>query len=309
MSFFMWMVAAIAAIVFIIPIVLTLTPGGRERSVTRLGRVVGLQVPESLTTQLADRNANRTRAASIGALVGTAVVIVAILAGIIPTSVLAGIIPTSEDSTGDTWMLLGGTILGLSIGATVSALSTKPVIPEGERFARSGAVELEDYLAPVELIGARVAAAVSAAALIVAGILLASGMIVVTPALIVGAIVITLGLAGLVMFEIVVRRILDRALPVGSPAELAWNDALRARAMRDSASAPLCLGTWGTLALLLAIGATGSLTVIAGVAAVVVFITILAAAIVSIATRPQQHFLRRLWPDVAAQRAGFEATV
>jgi len=296
----MWTVAALAAVVFSIPLVFTVSRGSRERSVTRLGTAVGLQVPASLTDQLAARNADRTRAASVGALLGTAVVIVAIL---------AGIVPTSDDSAGDLWMLLGGTVTGLAIGATIAALSTKPVVPEGERYARSGAVGLDDYLAPVDLAGSRIASAVSAAILVLAAVLLATGLIPVTPALIVGAIVIVVGLAGLVMFEIVARRILDRALPVGSPAELAWNDALRARSMRDSASVPLCLGTWGSLAVLLAIGATSSLTVVAGIAAVLVFIAILAAAAVSIATRPQQHFLRRLWPDVAAQRAGLEATV
>lgn len=298
----MWTVAAIVVVVFAIPLALTLSAGSRERSVTRLGTSVGLQVPDSLKAQLAERNANRTRAASIGALIGTAVIMAAVLAGLIPLS-------GDEAAAGDLWMLFGGTVTGLAIGATISALSTKPVIPEGERYARSGAVTLEDYLAPVDLVGARVASAVSIASLVITAVLLATGVIVVTTALIVGAIVIALGLAGLVMFEIVARRILDRALPVGSPAELAWNDALRARSMRDSASVPLCLGTWGALAVLLAIGATGSLTLVAGIAAVVVFVAIMAAAAISIATRPQQHFLRRLWPDVAAQRAGFEATV
>lgn len=294
----MWTVAAIVAIVFSLPLVFTISRVSRERSVTRFGTTVGLQVPDSLKHQLASRNANRTRAASVGALAGTAVVIAAIL---------AGIVPTSDDSAGDLWMLLGGTVTGLAIGATIAALSTKPVIPEGERYARSGAVGLDDYLAPVDLVGARIASAVSAAILVLAGVLLTTAVIPLAPALIVGAIVIAIGLAGLVMFEIVARRILDRALPVGSPAELAWNDALRARSMRDSASVPLCLGVWGSLAVLLAIGATSSLTVVAGIAAVVVFIAILAAAAISIATRPQQHFLRRLWPDVAAQRAGVEA--
>lgn len=298
----MWTVTVIVVVIFGTALALTLTAGSRSRSVTRLGTVVGLEVPDSLRAQLAARNAARTRAASIGALIGTAAVIAAVLAGIIPTS-------TGPEGAGDLWMLIGGGLVGMATGATIAALRTKPVLPEGERFARSGAVTLEDYLAPVELLGARVASALSVAALVIAVILLANGSIAPSPALVVGAIVIALGLAGLVMFEIVARRILTRALPVGSPAELAWNDALRARSMRDVASVPLCLGVWGTLAISLAIAATAAFSVVASVGAIVVFVAICAAAAVSIATRPQQHFLRRLWPDVAAHRAGLKATV
>ncbi|MGV8880833.1 MAG: hypothetical protein ACOH19_01655 [Rhodoglobus sp.] len=298
----MWIAAGIVTVVFVVSFGLTLTQGSRERSIERLGRSVGLAVPESLKTQLAARNATRARSASVGVLIGTAVIILAILLGIVPTS-------PAPESTGDLWMLVGGSIAGLAIGAAVAALRTKPVVPEGERFARSGAVTLEDYLAPVDLVGARVAAVLSVIVSVIAGVLLATGAIVMTPALIVAGLVVALGLAGLVMFEIVGRRILDHALPVGSPAELAWNDALRARSMRDVVTVPLCLGMWGSLAVLLAIAYTEPFTIVASVAAVVVFASLLAAAFVSIASRPQQHFLRRLWPDVAAQRAGVEATV
>lgn len=297
----MWIAAGIVTAAFIVGIALTLTQGSRERSIERLGRNVGLAVPDSLKAQLAARNATRTRSASVGALIGTAVMVLVMLSGIVPTS-------PGPEATGDLWMLFGGGLAGLAIGAAVAALRTKPVVPEGERFARSGAVELEDYLAPIDLLGARVSSALSVIVTVIAGVLLATGAIVMTPALIVAGLVVALGLAGLVMFEIVGRRILDRALPVGSPAELAWNDALRARSMRDVVSVPLSLGIWGSLAVLLAIAYSEPFTIVASVAAIVVFVVLLAAAFFSIVTRPQQHFLRRLWPDVAAQRAGFEAT-
>ena len=62
----------------------------------------------------------------------------------------------------------------------------------------------------------------------------------------------------------------------------------------------MCLGVWGALALLLNLASSDTGTVVAIGGAILVFGATLAAAAFSIASKPQQHYLRRLWPDVAA---------
>ena len=103
------------------------------------------------------------------------------------------------------------------------------------------------------------------------------------------------------------RRILDRAQPAASPEALAWDDAIRAMTVREIVTAPLSLGVWGSLAI--GISLTDSFNegnqwpaglIAVNILVLVIAAGILAAAIYSIATKPQQHYLRRLWPDVAA---------
>ena len=283
----MWTVAGMLATLFLVILVLNSSRAFLAGSANRLGTFVGLTAPDNLATQIADRNGRRGRAVSLGAIVGTAVPVILIVTGVIATSGRNG-------DPADLWFIIGGAVGGIGVGAAISALRAKPVVPEGERFARAGAVTLEDYIAPVDLIGSRVAVGISVVVLIAAAIVAPS------TALSVGGIVIALGVVALVFFEVVIRRILDRAQPVGSPAELAWNDALRARAMRDVAGAPMCLGVWGALALLLNLASSDTGTVVAIGGAILVFGATLAAAAFSIASKPQQHYLRRLWPDVAA---------
>jgi hypothetical protein len=281
----MWTVAILIAAIFLVIHTLSFSSRYLAGSVTRLGTSVGLGIPENLRAQLAVRNASRARAVSIGAILGTAAIVAA---------VTTGLIAPSDDPTdpASLWLLIGGGVTGLAVGSALAALRTRPVVPEGERVARSGAVGLDDYLAPVDLAGSRIAVAIGVVVLVISHI---AGL-----GLTVGGVVIITSVIALVMFEVLARRILERALPVGASAELAWNDALRARAMRDIASAPMCLGAWGALAVIITLATATDGLIFAATGGVLVFAATFAAAAFSIATKPQQHYLRRLWPDVAA---------
>jgi hypothetical protein len=100
--------------------------------------------------------------------------------------------------------------------------------------------------------------------------------------------------------ELASRRLLDQPQAAGSTLELAWSDAIRARILRDVVTAPLAIGTYASLGVLLAASSTiadpalGNTFV--GVLGLVMW-GLLVAAIVSVASRPQRHFRRRLWPE------------
>ena len=285
----MWTVSIAFTLVAIVALALNLIPAYRTSRATTLGKSVGLAVPAELSSALAARLTRRSLITWLGSLLGLAAVVAAVHLGVVTSS-------GEPSNASDVWLIAGGIVIGIAAGAVVNALAFKSVIPTGERFARSGAVAVNDYLAPIDLVGSRVAVIIGALTLL-AWTIIATG-----PTFTVGTITIMLAICSLAFFEFATRRILERGQPVASPAELAWDDALRAMSMRSTATAPMCLGIWGTLAVCIDLAriATSDAAFTTAVAAgVVVFVAIFIAAAVSIATKPQQHYLRRLWPDIA----------
>jgi len=282
----LWFIAGALALVLIVAVIVILVTGAG--SVRSLGRAVGLGVPEHLEARLASRIRGSRLAFALGSAAGL----------VITTTVLVlNGAPSNDENPALIWLLVGGVVAGGSLASAIYALTAKPVLPEGERVARSGAVSLNDYLDPVDLIGARVAVGAGILAL---GVALWLAPAAVSPAAI---LIVVLAAVSLVFFEIAIRRILDRPQPAGSTSELAWDDALRGLSMRNIASAPMSFGVWGGLAVLLNVWIDGAFPLasgFAGGAALVLFLATFAAAAWSIATKPPQRYLRRLWPDVAA---------
>jgi len=284
----LWFIAGALAAVLIVALVVILATSRLATSVRNLGRAVGLAVPEALEAKLGSRIRGSRLTFTLGSLVGLAVTTAAL--------VLSGA-PSDDENPALIWLLAGGVVAGGSLASAIYALTAKPVLPEGERIARSGAVTLNDYLDPVDLVGARLAVG--------AGILSLGVALLVVPETVsaAAALIVVLAAVSLVFFEIAIRRILDRPQPAGSTAELAWDDALRGLSMRNIASAPMSFGVWGGLAVLLNVWLDGTSPLasgFAGGAALVLFLATFAAAAWSIATKPPQRYLRRLWPDVAA---------
>ena len=279
---------------------LTYSAKSRSRAVARLSQSVGLAVPDEHRDALAARAARRSRASVLGAFFGTALVVLGFLSGVIPSSEANG-------DPVDIWVLLGGYFVGLAVGAMINALTFHNPVPHGSRIARSGAVDLGDYLAPVDLVGARVSVAIGVIVLGVAVALFAMGAVPLNPLLSVSALVIGLAVISLIIFEVGARRIINRAQPVGSQTELAWDDALRSSNIREVATAPICLGLWGALAVLISLinqpipqNLGGNLLFVALLLGFFALITLaVVAAAISLSSRPQQHYLLRLWPEVA----------
>jgi len=300
----MWTVSIAFIFASIIGLTINVIPAYRRSRVRTLGTSVGLAVPDGLAGALSSRLTRRSVITWLGSLAGLALIIAAVELGLI--------VPSGERSdASDLWLIFGGIVIGISGGAIVNALTLKSVLPAGERVARSSAVELDDYLAPVDLAGSRIAVAIGAAALLAWILVTATGVISPEPLVTVGVVVTALSVVSLFAFELATRSILGRGQPVASPAELAWDDALRGMSMRSIASAPMCLGIWGALAVCIDIARTAAADPTVGDAAfatavaagVLIFVGITAAAAVSIATKPQQQYLRRLWPEVATQQS------
>jgi len=312
MTPFLWVIAGFLVIATIVLVALSYLPAYRAANVRLLARTVGLALPAD--TAFLERNfASRSRASSTGALLGTVLVVAAIVSGVIPTQD-----PPNLGGVAETWLVIGGFYVGMGLGAAIRALTARTPAPTGERFARSGAVDIRDYLAPVDRIGSRIAVAAGVLVLVIAAVVSigAFGMTSANPVFTVGGLVVLLGVASLVVSEVAARRILDRAQPAASPEALAWDDAIRAATVREIVTAPMSLGVWGALAI--GITLTDSFSVgnqwpvgliVVNILVAVIAVGIVAAAAYSIASRPQQHYLRRLWPDVAAASSSAVPTV
>jgi hypothetical protein len=294
----LWFMAVAAAVLAAASILLQLIPGYRAAAARRFGRAVWLAMPTGeLLASVERRVGRRAVAGPLGGLFALAIIV----AGLSAVGV------SEDDDFAATWVLVGGFFVGIAIGSAANALTDRGAAPAGSvNYARAEAVQLSDYVAPVERQGARI---VVVAAVVVVGILSMlsatadeSGLTGLSGALV----VVAFGVVALALFELGSRHLLARGRPAGSPTELAWDDALRSSALRDLVTAPLALGFYGLLVLggELANGYEGD-TATAGMALLVAIVVVGFAALVFVlVTRPQRYFLRRLWPELAATQDG-----
>ena len=199
----------------------------------------------------------------------------------------------SSENFASPFLLFAGSFVGLAIGVAISSVtSSRRTDPDAVKYARTAAVSLRDYVAPLERTGARIVVALAVAA-IIAGY--ATGAVT-SPVL---AGLAALAGASLVLFEVAGRRLVERSQPATSPAELAWDDAVRASQLRDIVTAPITLGAFS---LVIALGAiVDRLSDSYGFTAIAVTgFSAIALVVASIVSRPQRYFLRRLWPAVKA---------
>lgn len=280
-----WIVAAVVAAFGIAYLVGSLRPAQRTQRAEAFARSVGLPLSDALRPVVTSRIALRQRGGAAGLVVG-----------VVASAFLLNADQSSGEQYATTFLLIGGAFAGAAIGVAIAASRVSaPLDPHAVKYARPSAVALSDYVAPLERTGVRVvvvlAAATLAAALAfgaaVSGVLVALGV---------------LGVAALVFFEIAGRRIVARAQPAQSPADLTWDDAVRASVLRDMVTAPIILGADTVVvaggALIDHVFAGSEAARIALV--IVCFAAAITLAIAAITSRPQRYFLTRLWPAVAA---------
>ena len=282
--------ALIAVIAVLTPIWMT-----RPRAIGRFARTVGLPLDgdEELERAVGERLRSRTRWGALGTLVGIAASVPIVLSGALTTHSDwgAGIAPYA-------WIVLLGVLLaGRGVGVAISILPAPPEVRRhGPRIARLPRPTVADYVAPIERTGARI--------LVVIGTLLGVGVglmpIEVGPKLLVGA--ATLGaVAALVAVELVSAALVARPQPAVSEQLLRWDDALRAQTLRDLVSVPLMFGTLAVFAAAMtglswagSLGDAGMVTV--NVAGNLLILALLVVFAFSIALKPAQYYLSRLWP-------------
>jgi hypothetical protein len=290
----LWFMATAAALVATVLLLLHLIPAYRAYSARRFGRAVWLAMPTGeLLASVERRVVRRDVAGPLGGLFALAIIVAGLSA--------VGVSP--DDDFAATWVLVGGFFVGIAVGSAANALTDRSGPPAGAvNYARAEAVRLSDYVAPIERQGAR---GVVVASVVVGGILSVlsatddqTGLTGLSGALV----VVAFGVVALVLFELGARRLLARGRPAGSPTELAWDDALRSSSLRDLVTAPLALGFYSLLVLggELANGYTGQAAT-AGMALLIGIVVVgFAALVVTLITRPQRYYLRRLWPELAA---------
>lgn len=281
---------------------LTALPSVRRRAVDRLARRLDLRLEPSLATRIGRRVTLRQRSGLLGALLGVGV----------GTAILLGQ-PGPVDGEPwlpiDIWMLTGMMFVGSGIGFSLSALVAIPR-PDADapRVARSRVLGIGDYVDPFELVPTRVLAPTALALAVAANIGALSGA---APAsdnsLVPAALVLAvLAIVTLVIFELGARALLRRPTPAVSEQELAWEDGLRATAVRQLLTAPLTFSLiaviWSGFGLLEAIPGQVALVVV-NVATPLLTAGLVVIAVLAFARHPERYFRRRLWPYPAVPPA------
>lgn len=281
-----------------------LTPG--KGLATRISRRVGLTLPpEPLSARIVQRARRTARWTSASAALGA-------LTGVAAVAIVAAMRPLEVEDTGWIWLAFAGVILGGAIGAVLAILTEPHGTNTGtQRVARPARRELSDYLDPIELNGARISTAL--AAVVAAGVLLVPAAR--TPSTPAPAVVVGLAIAGMValgMLELAGRRVvLGRSRISESPAELAWDDALRADDLRRLVTAVLMTSLYAVMFggyPLIGAAAQALLTQDGQLIVINLSFYLLVGAAITIAViatvrNPGRYYLRRLWPEVAAAEA------
>lgn len=189
-------------------------------------------------------------------------------------------------------------------GAVAWWESMRPVDLSLPRIARTSSPDLSDYVPGSERIGSRVVAVAALAVALVVALLEPSGVGDLAPVPVWLALTAGVGPAVVcVVGELVARRLLRRRQVATSTLDLAWEDALRARTLRDVISVALAAGCYAPLILLGVAGngfpdgwpvhaAVGVLDVLV----VALLLGMAAMAVLSQVRRPEAHVRRRLWP-------------
>jgi hypothetical protein len=275
-----WIVAGLIGAFGLAYFIGSYRPGQRAQRAQAFASSVGLTLTDALRDVVTDRIALRHRGGAAGLVVGIAA-----------TAFILGTDPNSSDYFATPFLLIGGGFAGAAIGVAIAATrASAPLDPDAVKFARSSAVSLSDYVAPLERTGARLVVAlgvVTLAAAIATGAKVSAVLIALA----------ALGVASQLVFEIVGRRIVDRAQPSSSPADLTWDDAVRSSVLRDMVTAPIILGAdtvvvaGGALIEHSLAGADAAKIVLV----IACFVAAAALATAAIVTRPQRYFLTRLW--------------
>lgn len=206
------------------------------------------------------------------------------------------------------WVDFTGVIAGIGIGSALATFAGEGKRQKGSiRVARLQSVTLADYRSPFDQWVPRVVVVVTLLGLVLRGAIYPEGYGSVPVFLWVYAGVTVVSLA---IFEFTSRALLQTGQPANSALDLAWDDALRSQALAGIAAMPVYLGAYLGIAAFTFYpptheGATALASQVEAVSQLVGSALLLVWVGASVATRSQQRYLRKLWPDLAA---GMEAS-
>jgi hypothetical protein len=274
----------------------------RARELDKYARRMGVAVPAEIEHRVTARLLRRERLLTIGGLVGIAV-----------ATGVSLLLPGGFDAPYVGVLVFAGAGVGGAAAAAVAS-STSELFPlTGPRVARSTVPGHADYVPPLERLGSRLLPPLAILTIVTAAVALhvgALGEARFTPAYLwgsVGAWLAYAAVAGLVFAELLARRILRAGQPAATTTDLAWNDALRAQALRDLATAPIMFGFTSILVTFLDVGSLSDYRGAGAPAAAVGFglLALIATVgcvllVTDLVSKPQQHYWRRLWADRSA---------
>jgi hypothetical protein len=266
-----------------------------QRQRTRLlVNTVGLPLTSEIEPIVVSSQRREVRVGYLGVAVGIAIA-------------SAGMIVGRVTSPGQVF-LIDFTLAFVCVGI---ALAISSVVYESRRqrgdvrFARLRAVTLSDYRAPLERWLPRIVVVLALAAF-AARVILTPGTFGISAAFL--YLYAALTVVSLVICEVASRALVRRGQPAGSALELAWDDALRSRALTSIAVSPFYLGSYLNIAAIALYPSSGSAAAALGVqieALVVIAgsVLMLVSALRSYSAKGQQRYLRRLWPEFTAPAA------
>lgn len=283
-----------AALILISIIASLIAMSQRKTAAARFGKRFGLEVPDGLEPTIrAGLEARR-----IGSPIGTVitVTIAAVLLLLNPGLNLLAV----------WWCLFCAYLVGVTLGSTIAILIAEQRRDRGVvRIARPNAVTVKDYVSPFQSAFARFAVIVAVLAFGWDCWLAAS----VSPHYlsVVSGIIAALGLATLVAYEIIARRLVAKGALAGTPLELAWDDGLRSYALTNLNGTTALVPLYSLIAYdTLLLNTTGLVSnpffaVFTGLFPIVATVGIFTVVVVMTRFHTRQYFLRRLWPALAAK--------
>ncbi|KAE8762269.1 hypothetical protein [Georgenia thermotolerans] len=296
---FLLLLAAVIVGAAAVPGLTALTARGRRNLAHRVARKVDLALDPPVGPVVVRRLARRELIASAAATA----------AGLATLLVVAPLGVAGEPGQYDLmWVLvavLGGRALGAATAAVYETLgrAARPSV----RIARASTPAHGDYVPPRERIGAWVAALAAVVLSLGLAAIDASGLVDLgDPSPMVFVLAALAPVAAVALDEVLARRVLSRPQRAETTLELAWDDALRARALRDMVTVPLTIGIVAPLVLLGVVGegleggwpANPAVGLVSGLVAALLFgvlVVVLVTATLSTAQRPERYFRQRLW--------------
>jgi hypothetical protein len=275
-----WPISIVAALTvsFLVGLAVHRTRFVRARSISNFARRVAFPFTASIEDRLDRRLSRRLRFSLIGALIGIALF-----------SALALLSPAVFE------LAFGGQVMfvfyfaACAIGLSVASLTSFGTVPDGQRrVARINASRLVDYIAPGWIVAAVALSAAGIAGTVV--LLRLTDASETRPVFALLAVVMSsFALVVLAVAIVLTRRLLATPQPAADTNDLAWDDALRALALRDIWSAPLTVGIVALLCALALVG--GEIAASIPAAFVPLFVALTAAS------GPGTRFQKRLWPN------------
>lgn len=295
---FDWIAFAVFSIIWIIGVIVNAQPHAQEWALLKLASEVGRDLPERLGQRLRARLVRSRRAALFGAMAGALLTIAAL--SLWPSHSLFGSLTIL--------ILASGIFAGVVVGTALSALrATKsPAHDEGVRVARAQAVTLNDYIGRFDQWTLRLPVVLAILAVLTVITLVQLGVARYTEiASITGAVALAaVAFGGLVTFDVVGRRVVAAGNRVGSAEELVWEDASRVSTLRSLAHTPIFLGyytvfmSFSSPTIAAEPGYEAAFEILS--LASVLFVILLAFGWLVAQYRSKRHFLRHLWPELAA---------